>query len=196
MNAALQKKSSDFVVPQIQLQMYEHRATRLVAEISALMESDLASGKSFSEAWNAIMSESYRITKAHCFLIMVKSFIEAVDSAPQELKEILSVLRDLFALYYVEKDLADFLEDGYITAQQGNQVRQHVRRLLGVVRRDAVPLVDAFNLSDMYLNSALGKYDGKVYEALYEWAQKEPLNKTDVTEAYEKYIRPMLKSNL
>lgn len=44
-------------------------------------------------------------------------------------------------------------------------------------RKDAVPLVDAFDFTDKTLNSALGSYDGQVYQRLYEWAQKSPTNK-------------------
>lgn len=44
-------------------------------------------------------------------------------------------------------------------------------------RKDAVPLVDAFDFTDQNLNSALGSYDGQVYQRLYEWAQKSPTNK-------------------
>lgn len=40
--------------------------------------------------------------------------------------------------------------------------------------------------------SALGVYDGKVYEALWNRAQQDPLNKSEVPEAYEKSIRPIL----
>ena len=36
-------------------------------------------------------------------------------------------------------------------------------------------------------------YDGKVYEALWDRAQKDPLNKKEVPDAYEKAIRPMLR---
>lgn len=43
-------------------------------------------------------------------------------------------------------------------------------------RKDAVPLVDAFDFTDKSLNSALGSYDGQVYQRLYEWAQKSPTN--------------------
>jgi len=32
---------------------------------------------------------------------------------------------------------------------------------------DAIPLVDAFNFSDSMLNSALGRYDGNVYEVSF-----------------------------
>lgn len=39
-----------------------------------------------------------------------------------------------------------------------------------------MPLVDAFDFTDKSLNSALGSYDGHVYQRLYEWAQKSPTN--------------------
>lgn len=45
-----------------------------------------------------------------------------------------------------------------------------------LLRKDAVPLVDAFDFTDKSLNSALGSYDGNIYQRLYEWAQKSPTN--------------------
>ena len=47
--------------------------------------------------------------------------------------------------------------------------------------KHAVPLVDAFDIPDAVLNSALGRYDGDVYRHLYEWAQKAPRNKSEVS---------------
>ena len=52
--------------------------------------------------------------------------------------------------------------------------------LLGDIRREAVPLVDAFDVPDEILNSALGRYDGDVYCHLYEWAQRAPHNRKKV----------------
>ena len=49
------------------------------------------------------------------------------------------------------------------------------------IRREAIPLVDAFDIPDAVLNSALGRYDGDVYRHLYEWAQKAPRNKSEVS---------------
>ena len=37
----------------------------------------------------------------------------------------------------------------------------------------------------MTIDSALGRYDGNAYQALWERAQQEPLNATEVAEAYE-----------
>ena len=48
------------------------------------------------------------------------------------------------------------------------------------VRKEAVPLVDAFDFPDGMLNSVLGRYDGDVYTHLYEWAQKAPRNRKQV----------------
>jgi acyl-CoA oxidase len=68
-----------------------------------------------------------------------------------------------------------------------------VKELLREVRVDAIPLVDAFDFSDRTLNnSTLGRFDGHVYDALYESAQREPLNASAIPEGY-KYISALLK---
>ena len=41
--------------------------------------------------------------------------------------------------------------------------------------------MDAFDIPDTVLNSALGRYDGDVYRHLYEWALKAPRNKSEVS---------------
>jgi acyl-CoA oxidase len=47
------------------------------------------------------------------------------------------------------------------------------------IRPHAVKLVDSWAIPDFLLNSALGRYDGKVYETIYDMAHRQnPLNKT------------------
>ena len=58
---------------------------------------------------------------------------------------------------------------------------------ISVIRQEAVPLVDAFDIHDQILNSCLGRYDGDVYTHLYQWAQQAPRNKSKV-----KLLRYML----
>ena len=53
--------------------------------------------------------------------------------------------------------------------------------LFAEIRPNAVNLVDAFDYPDELLQSCIGRYDGNVYQALYEYAQNSPLNKTDVS---------------
>lgn len=58
--------------------------------------------------------------------------------------------------------------------------------LLAGLRPNAVALVDAFDYPDRLLNSALGRYDGQVYDALYEYAKSSSLNMYQVRVILEK----------
>jgi len=52
--------------------------------------------------------------------------------------------------------------------------------------------MDGWNLPDFLLNSVLGRYDGRVYEALYEQTKKEPLNARDITDGYYDHLQFMI----
>ena len=74
-----------------------------------------------------------------------------------------------------------------MSAEQISEARTLLYSLLADIRREAVPLVDAFDIPDELLNSALGRYDGNVYQHLYEWAQRAPRNKKKVCLFYYDY---------
>ncbi|RDD36009.1 Peroxisomal acyl-coenzyme A oxidase 1 [Trichoplax sp. H2] len=75
-------------------------------------------------------------------------------------------------------------------------VRERIQYCYKQLRPNLVGLVDAFAFADQSLNSALGAYDGDVYNRLYNWAKRAPLNKTDVHSSYHKYLKPILKSKI
>lgn len=64
------------------------------------------------------------------------------------------------------------------------------------LRPNAVALVDSFDLHDRVLDSALGAYDGNVYEHIFESAKKNPLNKEPVNASFHKYLKPFMKAHL
>uniref|UniRef100_A0A8D2EDF4 Acyl-coenzyme A oxidase n=1 Tax=Theropithecus gelada TaxID=9565 RepID=A0A8D2EDF4_THEGE len=82
-------------------------------------------------------------------------------------------------------DLVRASEGNIMTESQIMQVNPRVKELLTLIRSDAVALVDAFDFQDVTLGSVLGRYDGNVYENLFEWAKNSPLNKTEVHESYK-----------
>lgn len=51
-------------------------------------------------------------------------------------------------------------------------IRAAVSELAKEVRKDAIPLTDAFNLSDYMVNSPLGRHDGNVYESYFDMINK------------------------
>jgi len=71
-------------------------------------------------------------------------------------------------------------------------IRTQNETVLDLLRPEAVTLVDAFDFPDHVLNSAVGRYDGNVYEALYESAITSELNKREPFDGYDEYLRPYL----
>ncbi len=56
----------------------------------------------------------------------------------------------------------------YMSSLQVSLARKQLYVLLQEVRKDTVPLADAFDYPNRILNSALGRYDGDVYTHLYK----------------------------
>lgn len=106
------------------------------------------------------------------------------STVPVRLREVLGDLCHLFNLHSIENSATELLESGYLSAEQLGMLRTQVRCLLVKVRPNALALVDAFNFSDQYLNSCIGRYDGRIYDALYERAKADPLNHQPVVSPF------------
>ncbi|XP_048212005.1 peroxisomal acyl-coenzyme A oxidase 2 [Perognathus longimembris pacificus] len=187
--------ATDFLRPELYITAWAHVATRLIKDAAHCMQTLIQSGADQHEAWNQTTVIQLQAAKAHCYYITVKSFKEAVEKLDHEaaIQKVLKRLCDLFALHGILTNSGDFLHDGYLSGAQADLVRTAYLDLLRLIRKDAILLTDAFDFTDQCLNSALGCYDGNVYERLFHWAQKSPAN-TQKNPAYEKYIRPLLQS--
>lgn len=60
------------------------------------------------------------------------------------------------------------------------------------LRPDVVPLVDSFDMPDVVLRSALGRFDGNVYEALYQTAVDCRLNYEQPFRGFKEFLQPHL----
>jgi len=180
---------------------FSNRAGYLVKQAVEQLDTLVAQGKSFGAAFQEIQWMAIRAAQAHCMLMIWVCFTDFINNevAPnKQTRPLLPVLRslcNLFALYYTEVDLGEFLEASIYTPKHCTWIHQQVAQLLKEIRPNAVALVDAFNHSDRDLNSALGRYDGNVYEALFDWTKLDPMNQQDVVECYEEVIRPILKKD-
>jgi len=186
----------DFIHTQNQLNAYAIRAGHLIAQTVRRLDENVKKGQDFASAMQSIQWLAIRAAKAHCMYTILLSFVNFVDKSRSAGAGIQDALRDLchlFALYHMEKELGEFLEAGAFSARQSEWIHESVEQMLTKVRPNAVPLVDAFNFSDRDLNSALGRYDGNVYEALYNWTKLDPLNAKNVPDVYEKAIGPIVK---
>ncbi|KAM9818023.1 peroxisomal acyl-coenzyme A oxidase 1 isoform X2 [Syngnathus typhle] len=174
------------------VELYKLRAAILVELAAKSIQKELQHKKSQEDAWNNSAIDLVRASDAHCHYVVVKLFADKlgeIDAAP--LHSVLLTLARLYALHGMSNNSGDFLQAGLLEGSQVIEVTSHIKELLSELRPNAVALVDAFDFHDRMLNSILGRYDGNVYENLFEWARRSPLNSTEVHESYHKYLKPL-----
>ncbi|OCL14495.1 acyl-CoA oxidase [Glonium stellatum] len=136
------------------------------------------------KAWNDLLVDFYRLSKAHSQYLVVKNFYEALHSTPttheldHDTLEVMQKLFRLYALHTLEQESSEFYTSGATTVRQIILARTNaVMKLLKEIRPHAVRLVDAWDFPDWQLDSSLGRSDGKVYEDLFFRASElNPLN--------------------
>lgn len=162
------------------------------------IEKRMRNGVSPEDAWNQTSIQLTQCAEAHCRAFIVRTFIESMRqvSMSAEVRNVLNQLCELYAVHWLLQKRGDFLQFYNMTKEDILVLQSRLERLLLAIRPNAVGIVDSFDYRDDILNSALGVYDGNVYERLYAEALKSPLNKESVNQSFFKYLKPMLKSNL
>ncbi|XP_014439909.1 peroxisomal acyl-coenzyme A oxidase 2 isoform X2 [Tupaia chinensis] len=191
------QKAADFLCPELYTAAWAHVAVRLIKDSVSHLQTLMQSGADQHEAWNRTTVIHLQAAKAHCYYITVKNFWDSLEKLENEpaIHQVLRRLCDLYALHGILTNSGDFLHDGFLSGAQVDMARAAYLDLLPLIRKDAISLTDAFDFTDQCLNSALGCYDGNVYERLFQWAQRSPTN-TQGNPAYAKYLRPLLQSRI
>ncbi|OBZ74783.1 Peroxisomal acyl-coenzyme A oxidase 1 [Grifola frondosa] len=179
-----------------------HTAVLLLERRAAFMVKERATNDGDPDA-----SVDQRVSKA-----VTEAFVAAqIDDI---LKPLLGRLADreasvvgkllkLYLLMTVERALTDILSFDLIPGPTSptllhprdstRSVRMAIKQLCLELLPEAIGLIDAFGFTDWELDSALGVFDGDIYQTLWNKAQTEPLNHLQVPDGYEEYIKPMLE---
>jgi acyl-CoA oxidase len=178
-------------------------ASRQVLSLAARMADMQKQYATREEAWSQCQVDAIETARVHVFYNVAMRFIQEVqtlqrtaqnDHKRAPLVPVLEALCQLFVLYEFDRSACGFfLRHSFMTAPQCAWIRAHVIALCERVRRDAVPLVDAFNLQDHILNSTIGRADGNVYQSILEVATKSSGQRAPY---FEKHIQPMLEGEL
>jgi acyl-CoA oxidase len=202
-------KGREFLDPKIQQEASNHRAVRLIFDVEAALARSQQEGMSKDAAWNRHAMELTHASRAHAELFVLRCFhskLESLRSSPSSCPKPallqLERLASLYALTAIESPTSGgsvhFFEDGYISTQQLADIRQLIDQLLTELLPDAITLTDAWDFSDASLQSALGCYDGNVYERMMRWVKQLPINQQAATHGgverlgYEESIRPFV----
>ncbi|CAG8038847.1 unnamed protein product [Penicillium nalgiovense] len=138
-----------------------------------ILNSDLDIVKSFELRATAMATQSESI--------IVTTFFDALSNDKTLSTPIKTVLWDcyrLFALYTMENESFEFFRTNAVSQTDLNSLESRVQDLMARIRPHAVKLVDSWMIPDYLLDSALGRYDGRVYEDLFNRAHRlNPLNR-------------------
>lgn len=142
------------------------------------------------KSWNSLLIQLRKVSHAESQSILVTNFYNALQasdqSLPPSMRRHLQTLFRLFAFYTMDQEARDFLKAGAVSDDDLDVLPERVQELMARIRPHAVRLVDAWKIPDYLLDSALGRYDGKVYEDLFNRAHRlNPLNETTFNPYYQ-----------
>jgi acyl-CoA oxidase len=180
--------------PVLLVALFRDRSRRFAMKLGAAFSKMEAEGSTFDEATNGCAIQSYKAAQCHSSYVMAFNNLEAIDNnCKVDHPAIYTVMLDLLhlqLLMQMREELADWIcvlprpfEGGEDVA---DAILQKINRVLAKIRPDAVGLADSFGYDDHQLQSTLGRYDGNVYEAIYDEAKKCPLNATPKMVGWEK----------
>jgi acyl-CoA oxidase len=177
----------------VQMAMFEYCATRAIYDALMALQTRIQQGSSQERAWNDSSVELVECARLHCYKLMAQAFIEAYERIEEpNIRQILKQLCDLFVWHFLKLRIDVALVGNYITeGSQVHLIRVYIQELCESLREQAVPIVDAFNLSDFILRSPLGRYDGNVYTYYLDRVKRAP-HAQDRAPYWEEAIRPII----
>jgi acyl-CoA oxidase len=177
------KRSSDFTNLGYCVDLFRYRSIEKNCEVALLFNKGLTKqGLKFEEAFANLAPEVVSGVYAHCEYIMVSTFFDRVNS--QQDPQLQKTLRRIGISYC----LTQFLDDNWgevISGDQFRLIRKCLNDVFDELRPDAIGLVDAFAFPDQVLKSTIGRYDGNIYESLFDAAQRSTLNQTDPYDGFK-----------
>lgn len=142
-------------------------------------------------SWNSLLIQLRKVSHSESQSILVSNFYTAfsggaASSLSAPLKTHLRTLFRLFAFFTMDNEARDFSKANAISDEDLDALPSKIQDLMADIRPHAVKLVDSWKIPDFVLDSALGRYDGKVYEDLFNRAHRlNPLNEITFNPYYK-----------
>ena len=140
-------------------------------------------------SWNSLLVQLRKVSHSESQAILVTNFYEALrhdSSLSSATKDHLRSLFRLFAFYTMDNEARDFYRANAVSDDDLDKLPSKIQELMAQIRPHAVKLVDSWKIPDFLLDSALGRYDGKVYEDLFNRAHRlNPLNEITFNPHYK-----------
>ena len=128
--------------------MLRFREEHMLAGVARRLKRGIDAGDEPFEVFNRCQDHVIAAGRAHVDRVVLEAYLAAVEEAPDELRELLALVYDLYALSVIEGDRAWFLEHGRLSSERSKAITAMVNELCAQVRPYAAELVDAFGVPD------------------------------------------------
>lgn len=140
-----------------QRQLLTDRVETMVAEVATrLREAGKQGAAASAQAFNRNQSELIEAGRAHAELLQWEAFTRALDGVTDSgTRQVLTWVRDLFALGLLEQHLAWYLMHNRLSPQRAQAVGGYIDRLVERLRPYADDLVNAFGLGPEFVRAPI-----------------------------------------
>ncbi|QCY47120.1 MULTISPECIES: acyl-CoA dehydrogenase [Glutamicibacter] len=152
-----ERKSANFFKdPANQRELLADRVNAMVAEVAGNLRSAGKDKARTAAKFNENQDLLIQAARAHAELLRWEAFTRALEQTKDEnTREVLTWLRDVFALTVIEDDLGWYLAHGRLSMQRARTLPEYINRLLARLRPHAQDLVDAFGYTQEHLRAEI-----------------------------------------
>ena len=151
-------ESMDLLDRDEHLELFHWREGHITASVAQRFRRGLDEGYDAFEVFRAVQNHAINAARAHMDTVLLEAFIAAIDACQdQSLKDVLSLVCDLYALHNLESDTGFYQEHGRLSSPRCKAITREVNRLCNEVRADAAALVDAFGIPDEVLAAPIAR---------------------------------------
>lgn len=137
-------RDSDF-----HLNAFRYREQHLLTTVAQRLNKRIKRGMAPHDALIRVQDHMLALGHAYAERVILEQFVAGVEQCDDPaLKRTLKRLCDLFALSQIEKNKGWYLEHGYLEGIKSKAIRRQVNKLCWEVRKEALPLVEAFAIPD------------------------------------------------
>ena len=156
-DASDERKSANFFKdPANQKELLAERVDAMVAEVASNLRSAGKDKAKTAAKFNENQDLLIQAARAHGELLRWEAFTRALEQVTdQNTREVLTWVRDVFALCVIEDDLGWYLANGRLSMQRARTLPEYINRLLARLRPHAQDLVDAFGYTQEHLRAEI-----------------------------------------
>ncbi len=134
------------------LEAFTYRERDLLTSAAKRLRRLITEGMDSFDAFNVCQQHLVEVGRAYVEKIILREFLNAIEKV-QDLgcKSILTRLCQVYALSKMDEHKGWYLEQGYMEGVKTKAIRKLLSQQCWEIRKEAVPLVDAFNIPDSLL---------------------------------------------